>query len=298
MTNTSKSIKLPTWNANRETFQLWWTRFKAYAANKDRWAKALKPSFANELPSKEEGAFDSNPTIAKKQKEAVKWNAETVWPISMALTTNSIMTKYYAMIHAILTEYQPKDDIAAVEYRDRLLAEVSMKDHEDPKVLYEKLNGIRNMYSDANFIIQEVELVSTAMQKAPDLYKASLAQEQRIRRRVENNPSSLDDVYQVMSEMYWMNIGNIKKAKGGKTGKEVALTGADGSGSGAKCYNCGKPGHKAAQCPVKKDGDTKSKLTGKCNLWNTRKLIAGICWLMPTKGLGTTSRRTKSRLER
>jgi hypothetical protein len=97
MTDTSKPIKLPTWNGDRETFQLWWTRFKAYAS-KDGWKRALRPSFANELPSKEEGAFYSDPAIAKQQKEAVKLNAETVWAISMALTMNSIMTKYYATI--------------------------------------------------------------------------------------------------------------------------------------------------------------------------------------------------------
>jgi Arginine methyltransferase-interacting protein, contains RING Zn-finger len=289
----SKSIKLPTWNGDREAFQLWWTRFKAYAS-KDGWAKALKPSFANELPSKEEGAFDSNPAIAKTQKEAVKMNSEAVWAITMALTSNSIMTKYYATIdddypegvawktiHAILTEYQPKDDIAAIEYHDRL-ALVSMKDNEDPKVLYEKLNVIRNMYSHANFVVQESELVSMAMQKAPDLYKASLAQEQRIRRRVDNKPLTLDDVYQVMSEMYRMNIGNVKKTKGGKSGKEVALAGAEGSEGGAKCYNCGKTGHKAAQCPNKSnDGQGRNKFTGKCNLCGKVGHKKADCWDLP-----------------
>jgi Arginine methyltransferase-interacting protein, contains RING Zn-finger len=293
VTDTSKTIKLPTWNGDRKTFQLWWTRFKAYA-NKDGWIKALKPAFANKLPSKEEGAFDSDPAaIAKKQKEAVKLNAEAVWAISMALTTNSIMTKYYATIHedypegvawktihAIQTEYQPKDDIAAIEYRDQL-AEVTMKDNEDPKVLYEKLNEIRNMYTHANFVVQEAELALAAMQKAPDLYKALLAQEQRIRRRVDNKPLSLDNVYQVMSEMYRMNIGNVKKAKGGKTGKEVALSGADASGGGAKCYNCGKPGHKAAQCPVKKDGEAKNKFTSKCNLCGKVGHKKADCWDLP-----------------
>jgi hypothetical protein len=82
---------------------------------------------------------------------------------------------------------------------------------------------------------------------------------------VDNKPLTLDDVYQVMPEMYRMSIGNVKKAKGGKPGKEVALAGAEESGGGAKCYNCGKPpGHKAAQCPNKSNkGQAKSKFTGK-----------------------------------
>jgi hypothetical protein len=46
-----------------------------------------------------------------------------------------------------------------------------MKDNKDPKVLYEKLNEIRNMYSHANFVVQEAKLASAAMQKAPDLYR-------------------------------------------------------------------------------------------------------------------------------
>jgi hypothetical protein len=207
MAETTKTLKnLPTWNGDREGFQLWWTRFKAYAS-KEGWAKALKPEFEKELPDKEEGAFDSDPDVAKLQKNAVKLNAEAVWAISMALTTNSIMTKYYATIseeypegvawktvQSILLEYQPKDDLAAVEYRERL-AKVSMKDNEDPKVLIEKLDEIRNMYSHANFVVQEVDLVAVAMQKAPDVYKAALAQEQRIRRRVDNKPLVFSDVY-------------------------------------------------------------------------------------------------------
>jgi hypothetical protein len=146
--------------------------------SKDGWAKALKPSFANELPSKEEGTFNSNSVLAKEQKAATKLNSEAIWALTMALTSNSIMMKYYYMmidddyllegvawktIHAILTKYQPKHDIAAIKYLDRL-ALVSMKDNDDPKVLYEKLNMTsRNMYSYSNFVVQEGELVSAAM---------------------------------------------------------------------------------------------------------------------------------------
>jgi len=94
MTETTKTLKnLPTWNGNHEGFQLWWTRFRAYAS-KEGWAKALKPEFKSELPDKEEGAFSSDTTVARAQKNAIKLNAEAVWAISMALTTNSIMTKY------------------------------------------------------------------------------------------------------------------------------------------------------------------------------------------------------------
>jgi Arginine methyltransferase-interacting protein, contains RING Zn-finger len=76
-----------------------------------------------------------------------------------------------------------------------------------------------------------------------------------------------------------MNIGNVKKSKGGKSGKEVALSGADGGG--AKCYNCGKPGHKAAQCPNKKDNDGKGKFTGKCNLCGKVGHKKADCWDLP-----------------
>lgn len=142
---------------------------------------------------------------------------------------------------------------------------ISMKDNDDQNVLYEKLNMIRNMFSHDNFVAQEGELVSKAMQKAPDLYKASLAQEQRIRCQVDSKMLTLDDVYQVMLEMYQMrNIGNVKKAKTGKPGKDSA----DGNGGSAKCYNCGKPGHKAARRANKNNNgqQVNSKFTGKCNL--------------------------------
>lgn len=191
------------------------------------------------------------------------------------------MTKYYTMINeeypaagvvqkmikmkSILTKkYQWKQGyLTAVKYRERL-AKVNMKENEDPKVLIEKLDKIRNMHP--NFVIEEVDLVAVAVQKVPDvLYnKAVLAQEQHIRHRVENKPLMLSDVYQVMTEMYCMNTRNVMITDSGKTEKEVALSGADGGR--AKCYKCDKQGHKAAQQYTAKsnqDSDNKSKFTGK-----------------------------------
>lgn len=94
-----------------------------------------------------------------------------------------------------------------------------------------------------------------------------------------------------------MNVGNVKKTKRGKAGKEVAsLSGADGGGGGAKCYNYGKPGYKAGQCPSKKDGDGKGKITGKCNFCGKpviKRSIVGICWPTPTRDPRTIDPRIK-----
>jgi hypothetical protein len=47
-------------DGGRKTFQLWWMRYKSYAAMQG-WAFALKESFEKVLPSAEDDAWDTLP---------------------------------------------------------------------------------------------------------------------------------------------------------------------------------------------------------------------------------------------
>jgi hypothetical protein len=266
---------IPLWDGEREGFRIWWTKFEAVASI-EGWDKALRPEFEQELPENKDAFDDINPDKAQKQREAVHLNSKAVFALCMSLTSNRIMTKYYSSItkeypqgvawkavKAILDEYLPSkyDFTVIAEYRKKL-ANVTMKENEDPKVLYEELCRIKNMYAyPGSFDVSEGDLVAVAIQKAPHVYRSALFQlKQKFRQKMDSNqPLKLDDVYQVMSKIYHKNIDKIKNKAGTSSGK------------GPKCYVCGKLGHKAAKCKQK-------KIVGKSNLCGKLGHRKADCW--------------------
>ena len=63
-------------------------------------------------------------------------------------------------------EYQPIDRISIIEMR-RKMNEVSMKNDDDPKVIFEKILTIRNYYADSGVVVEDEYLMASVMEKAP-----------------------------------------------------------------------------------------------------------------------------------
>jgi hypothetical protein len=258
----------------------------------------LKEDYASKLPSKEEGAFDTIDTrVAAAQEAAVKKNHEAVLAFVMAFTSDQCMAVYYAtqsddwpngvawkIAKRIRDEYQPNDRIALVEYRT-MLSEVKMKDNDEPKVMFDQIANICNMFQDASFTINEDELIAVVMQKAPRKYMNMIAMTQD--RKGVN--LELADLKKTMEEFHRMDVGNLKFDKESETKKrEIALAGVDGAG-GVKCYTCGKAGHKSYQCKSKKgqektdnsDESRKSRFKGTCNHCGKVGHRKKDCWDLP-----------------
>ena len=68
--DSAKSIPLPTFDGEAKNFQLWWTRFKAYAAVK-RFSQAIQRAADPNLPETEGSAIDTTTSEGRMQAIAL-----------------------------------------------------------------------------------------------------------------------------------------------------------------------------------------------------------------------------------
>ena len=90
MSSTSGEAKvvLPTFDGKKDSFQVWWIRFQAYAH-----LKGFKASFEKEadLPSSEKEALDVTIADGKKKQAAKDRNAMAVSCFTLAFTTTGLL---------------------------------------------------------------------------------------------------------------------------------------------------------------------------------------------------------------
>ena len=279
---------LPTWDGERASFPVWWTRFTTYAMMQE-FSDALEEQFKTTLPTKP-GVYDADATIAKAQKTAEKQNKAALFAFTMTFTTAQTMTLVYAsrdmdwtfglawkIAKQLKEDFQPNDRISLVEYR-RKLSEVTMKDSDEPKVMFEQLAEIQNTFRDSTFTITEEELIGVVMEKAPNKYASVITTEQAIR----TTTLTLSNLSRAMTDFYRMDIKNLKGKNDKSTKNEVSVTAVDGKNAKEKCYKRGKMGHKAYQC--KQGGSNngnQNKFTGTCNHCGKVGHRKVDCWDLP-----------------
>ena len=271
-TLSEKSVKLPTFDGSHATFQLWWTRFKAYATVY-KFDQALKVGGERDLPASESVTIDTSTDVGKRQEAAKKRNAVAMANLTMAFTTEATMGLVYkamsndwpgGLAHevtaALLKKYKPEDTISRVELRQKM-SEVRMKKNDDPATLFEQLSAIENQYNTATQQIDEEDMIATVISAAPTEYKPTVSAEQRLK----GNQLKLQDLEEAMSQ-YWRQSGNSMR-KTNEDDYEVGLSAFKG-----KCYKCQKFGHKASDCK------TKIKFKGNCSNCGKQGHKAVDCW--------------------
>jgi hypothetical protein len=166
--DTVRSITLPTFDGEQKSFQLWWTRFKAYAAVK-KFAKAIQRTAETSLPTVE--ATSTSTTAA--QLAALERNRLAVATLTMAFQTGSLMSlmykaessswpsgRAYMVIDLLFKKYRPVDTISKVELRQRF-NQINMKTNQDPKLLFDQIAAVENAYNSTGQSIDEEELIAT-----------------------------------------------------------------------------------------------------------------------------------------
>jgi hypothetical protein len=253
VTTYEKSVRLPTFDGSVETFQIFWMRFKAYA-KVYKFAQALKIGGETDLPASDGTTIDQTTEPGKKQAAAKKRNEIALANFTMAFTSEGTISLVYKastadwpdglahlVVVAMLNRYMPQDTVTRVELR-QMLNKVSMKQNDDPRVIFEQISTIENRYTTGTQRIEKEDLIAVVLDAANKDYQAVLTCEQR----VKGVSVTLLDLETAMNQHY-------RQIKGTKPShdndKEINL----GAFAGM-CYHCKKPGHRAHECPNKSKG--------------------------------------------
>ena len=279
----TKSVRLPSFDGTHEGFQKWWMRFVAYA-KVHKFSQALKPGLGDtDLPSAENAALDAVAATAALQTAAKRRNDIAMAQFTMSFVTDSELAmvwearttawpegKASIVVDALFKKYSPQDTASLVELQEELSL-VSMKDKDDPALLFGKLAGIRNKYNNAVQQVSKEQLMATAIRAAPKEYKSVITCEQRLL----GTAVTLGDLESAMHQ-HWRSIKSTLKKKNNDD-EELTLAAFDG-----KCFNCGKQGHRSSDCKERRKANGKTnkhkRFAGKCNACGKPGHMAKTCW--------------------
>ena len=207
--------------------------------------------------------------------------------------------KAHKVITLLKKRYQP-DDILADTERQAQLEKISMKVTDHPDTLSEQISESNNAYFDRLGSLEPEKEIALILRKAPAVYADTLTAEKRMRKS-ELTP---DDLYEAMSDKYrQVEVKQTTESKSetkmnsddDEEAQEVLLAALTIVGEGkaldrsmlAKlqssekvmaavsrmiCFECGKQGHMAANCPDKQTGGggnrsprSTQRFNGKCH---------------------------------
>jgi hypothetical protein len=148
-----KSVRLPLFSGVRKDFHTWWIRFVAFA-NMCNFLEALKKGGEASIPSSDSVVIDITTDAGKMVAAAKKRNALAMANLTMAFQTENLFGIIYktmstdwpaGLAHEVVVQlfnkYSPDDRISRVELRT-MLNGVSMKDAEDPSILFKQVSAI------------------------------------------------------------------------------------------------------------------------------------------------------------
>jgi hypothetical protein len=123
-----KSVRLPTFDGSHKNFQLWWTRFVAYATVYKFYPAINKDASEDDRPTNEAEVLDESEDDDKKKIAAKKRNAVAMANQLMAFTSEGSMGQVYnsmtsdwpselahLIIKGLFKKYQPQDTVTRVE---------------------------------------------------------------------------------------------------------------------------------------------------------------------------------------
>ena len=191
MSDKDKSVSCPSFSGKDEAFQVWWTKFRAFATTKGVVAALLGKEA--DLPSTESEVLNESSDADKPKIKARNRNSLAMAYLLQAFKAEAdISLAYetmsddwpgglaYEVVEKLLEIYKPKDNITEVEVYERLL-DVKMKNKEDPKTLFEQVAAIQNWYNDGSNKLPKGQLIAAVLKAAPKDYASVLTSEQEKR---------------------------------------------------------------------------------------------------------------------
>jgi hypothetical protein len=195
---------------------------------------------------------------------------------TMALACESVSPEWpsglaHLIVKAMFSKCQPQDTVNRVELRGRL-NKVSIKKGQDPELIFEQISAIKNQYNTSTSTVSKEDLIAVIIDAAPQEHQAVLTNEQlRLGTGV-----TVEHLEKAMNS-HWRAIhkdGNNLD----DDDNELALNVFTGA-----CHTCKKIGHKAHQCPDKKDkangtSNGGKHFPGKCNDCGKNGHKSSDCW--------------------
>jgi len=185
-------VSISSFDGEKENFQVWLTRFQSFARVK-MFEKALKVDA--DLPGTQAELDKLDPKkVADKAVIRAGLKIDTaVAQLTMAFHTAGLFDKVNqakttdwsdglttSIVTRLKGDYQPIDRISRIKMR-RKMNKVSMKNDDDPKVIFDQISTIRNHYAGSGVVIEDEDLMASVMEKAPTQYASGLAVEVRVR---------------------------------------------------------------------------------------------------------------------
>ena len=292
----STTVKVPVFDGEEKSYQTWITRFQAFARVKgfisvledasitineeDVEDLEMKPKYGS-------GATGARTRDEEKQFRLGKKNLLAMAHLTMAFGSEGLLNKIpssctsdwpgglaFKMMDTLKVRYAPKDRMTIVE-RTRKLNKVTLSARENPANLFEEIKAIDNQYKMLAHDLTEDDKIAAVLEKAPNEYAVILANTAR----EKGSALTLDDLEEAMRIQWRIEHGDEDESK--KKSKEFSL-----SAFGGKCYNCGKTGHRASNCPEKDNNNRnsgqgsggKKKFNGTCNTCGKQGHKAEDCW--------------------
>jgi hypothetical protein len=254
----SRGVILPTFSGKNDDFQVWWTKFRAFATAKGVIDVLLGTE--NDMPVSERAILDDAKPAEKLMIKARERNSLAMAYLLSAFTQEAdISLAYEAMedpdwpgglafevVTKLLQVYQPKDKVTTVELYEKLL-KVTMKKKEDPKALFEQVAKIQNWYNSGSKKKVDIDqLIAVVMKAAPREYASVLNAEQR----TQGEDLKLSHIRIAMNQYFRSVYGSEKT---GSEKDELTLAAKTGNKGNNKkfaksCNNCGKKYHMAKDC--------------------------------------------------
>ncbi len=304
----NSGFKVPKFNGTRSEYQMFKFRFLAYAEYKN-FSEVVEATAAPDLP-RTQAIGDALPDKEgnRTAKLRMKQNKLAYACLTMALHTNATLGILmgartndwpkglaWKVMQGLERQFAPKDMISAVEL-ERMLAQTKLRGKEDPNILLQQINALEVQY---RVTIEDKKKAATIMAATTSEYQPVITS--LVATHGENVP-----IEELMSQLFihWRGLyggqqKNVLMSKiQGNTiqsdGKELTLAGM----SNVRCWYCKQAGHKANNCPEKKNNGAQSqqlnqskkngnnaggnnKFTGKCILCGKTGHKAQDCWTKP-----------------